>query len=531
MLRKRILLLIPLFSLIYFFFRGQKPYSFHHTKAVFEGKETAKEEFERIFATSLKDFDFFYQLDFTAQRLRLLPKLGEQEHRKAYEIMFPWLRKDNFEMQRAKGRFDGSGVVMVVNNINVRKAYTTIRNLDNSTEVQLFYLGAHELSPSHFKLLKSTQATLVNLFSEFPLLEKYSNTIDFAPFAILASTLEHIIYIEAGSILLTNPEQLSLEHEYQRYGVLFFKDANTKFSEKDNDYFHFAMAHMDAIFEPGYKIANPVVGRESVFYQNPSFLMIDKVRGYSGLRAVCSLMLTSAGQSKFLASEVFWVVFEAIGSEYGFYPNYPKALLDTSVDGYTDYDKVYFDSKGKLIWMSGDFVEKKLFKQDDGAIYLPSSIKLAEIRSLVRFDRIGTAVLPFNIYSLTTRQMKSIISVGTTTIEAYETYERSRSQPKQISPWSYKSLPCKPTTAKSAFSEWISERIDFWNSLDELFLRQKQHELYEFMRKLNSTTSSYSGMGIIYSCHPGIIKNTVISIQIVRKLGCNLPIELWYFIF
>jgi Mannosyltransferase putative len=525
------LLLIILFSIVYFLFKGEKPASFHHTKAIYKPKESVLEEYDRIFASSLDKFDHFYKLDFTAQRLRLLPKLTGAVFEEASAKLFPWYAKGKSKLHKAASRFTGAGVVMIVNNLNVKKVLTTLKNLDKSIAVELFYMGFMDLSLQNIQLLKTRLVTPVDLYTRLKNIDGLHQK-DIIPFVILASSFEHVIYLEVGSFLFTTPELLSLQPGYQRYGALFFKDGVTEFTQ-DDSYYHLAMAHMDALFMPDTIPMNPFIAGESSTYQNPSLLMIDKVRAFSGLTAVCTLMMASAGQSRFLLSEVFWVVFDTVGAEYSFYPHRPQALIDSSKDKHSVFDKVYLDDDGKILWMSGEMIDKNIFTKGNSTV-IPSSMKLAEIKSLARGYNGMKTVLPNNIYPLTSSQSNRILLTAETAIQARKTYDRSRKQPKQISPWSYKSVACKSSTSKAAFNEWVAERKGFWDSLDDYFLMEKQKELHRFMEKLNSTEitvkpESYSGEGIIYSCHPGIIKTTVISINIVRKYGCNLPIELWYF--
>lgn len=104
-------------------------------------------------------------------------------------------------------------------------------------------------------------------------------------------------------------------------------------------------------------------------------------------------------------------------------------------------------------------------------------------------------------------------------------------QPKQISPWSYKSPDCSYDTYRSAFDDWVDQKEPFWQTLTQEDINKERWEITEFIKSLEQESyedRNVSGRGILYSCHPGILKSTIISIKMLRQTGCRLPVQVWH---
>ena len=99
--------------------------------------------------------------------------------------------------------------------------------------------------------------------------------------------------------------------------------------------------------------------------------------------------------------------------------------------------------------------------------------------------------------------------------------------PKQISPWSYKSLECSHDMYKSEFTHWMKERI--WDKMFYL-INDYKRDLGLFLKNYqeSSRPQRYFGRGVVFSTHHRLVTYTLMSISFLRHHGSHLPVEVWY---
>lgn len=98
----------------------------------------------------------------------------------------------------------------------------------------------------------------------------------------------------------------------------------------------------------------------------------------------------------------------------------------------------------------------------------------------------------------------------------------------QISKWSYTNPTCSKLTYQSQFFAWVSDRETFWMGLTTMTLQMEAVKVKTVLAGLEGGGGGGSGDGIVYSCHPGIVTHTLVSIRVIRTFGCTLPVQLWY---
>lgn len=113
--------------------------------------------------------------------------------------------------------------------IIIANALTNIASLrrvyNSSIAIELFYVGEGDLSAANRqKLLKFEKVRLYNLLEyvdlEAATLRKYLSK----PFALLVSSFQHAMLIDADSIFLKDPAGLFKSKAYQETGTSFWND-------------------------------------------------------------------------------------------------------------------------------------------------------------------------------------------------------------------------------------------------------------------------------------------------------------------
>jgi hypothetical protein len=240
---------------------------------------------------------------------------------------------------------------------------------------------------------------------------------------------------------------------------------------------------------------------------------------------------------QFLEDDIYYLAFKTLGMTYGLVNLSPKAIVQLQNSGtvteYCEFDTAQVDrTAGQILWMTtNNFYKNKWSKTS------VESVRLGELKKRLE----NGCVLLLTRSPLSIPQKVQYVNVLESMRKSISFYNlKNDIQPAQISPWSYKSIACTKSTGKSAFHDWVKERIDIWNGYSDLYLLKQHRDLNSFLKTrfnftLGDDTSlmipfkDFSGSGIIYSCHPGITHHTLISIRIIRSFGCVLPIELWHY--
>ena len=75
----------------------------------------------------------------------------------------------------------------------------------------------------------------------------------------------------------------------------------------------------------------------------------------------------------------------------------------------------------------------------------------------------------------------------------------------------------------------LSRHHEFWSNLTTKDAENYRKEWQEFVWSTLDRKSSGKKRGIVYTCHDGIAKLNLVSILMLRKKGCELPIEVWHY--
>ena len=286
-------------------------------------------------------------------------------------------------------------------------------------------------------------------------------------------------------------------------------------------------------------------------------VLINKKKSLPGLLATCMLnsgnIRTETYKHIYGDKETFWMGFEIVQTPYIFNVYAPGTfwkesdnisnplqfitILEGAIGVSTNHKKnqmcsvqlMHVDHNRNPYWINGGLLHNKLHDPkklanmqewliEPGTWYLGDQdmlcITAEKDHKAIRFvkqeiDAIDQALV---IYSNTMDNFK----------------KRQVKMPSQLSPWSYTSTPCDQKTYASQFEHWIKEKYPFWIHHNDYFYQQYRRELVLHLRKNKAAQYSFSGRGIVYSCHPRIFRVTAISILFLRHHGCTLPIQIWH---
>jgi hypothetical protein len=96
--------------------------------------------------------------------------------------------------------------------------------------------------------------------------------------------------------------------------------------------------------------------------------------------------------------------------------------------------------------------------------------------------------------------------------------------------WSYETTGYCPKNAIALARDrdHTRDNLAFWESMSKDEISSHQKEWRSFIDTIKPRESSGT-KGIIYTSYPSSLKSTLISISLLRKYGCKLPVEIWYY--
>ncbi|PST83902.1 hypothetical protein C7T94_03915 [Pedobacter yulinensis] len=121
-------------------------------------------------------------------------------------------------------RFSGKGIVIAAGGLSyLTCTYITLKNLRRSgckLPVEVWHLS-YELSEEMCGLLESLDAKC-RVFN--PLVEKNFNSVALKPLAIIESSFEEVLYLDADNLVLRDPTYLFTTEPYKQFGQIFWPD-------------------------------------------------------------------------------------------------------------------------------------------------------------------------------------------------------------------------------------------------------------------------------------------------------------------
>ncbi len=128
-----------------------------------------------------------------------------------------------------KDRFSGRGVVMVAGKeeylTNAWVSVNMLRQFNQSLPIQLWYIGEEEINQEIINLLKPLNVRCIDArttLKKHPL--NHLGGWECHPYAIMNSSFEEVLFIDADNVCIKDPEYLFSTKEYEQTGAIFWPD-------------------------------------------------------------------------------------------------------------------------------------------------------------------------------------------------------------------------------------------------------------------------------------------------------------------
>jgi alpha 1,3-mannosyltransferase len=275
------------------------------------------------------------------------------------------------------------GIVIATGHKRFRFACHLIKNLRNVLEstlpIQIAYAGDSDLPVEHRKYLESIGPDI----STFDVTSVFDDTTlklveggwAIKAFALLASTFEQAMLLDADTIFLQKPENIFNDHPgYHKTGTLLFHDRllwQYGFKER-HEWWEKELAHT----ELSSTIKHSKVFVEKYAEEGDSgVVVVDKGRleVFIGLLHIC-WQNTYAVREAFTYrqgygdKESWWFGFELVATPYTMEDHYGAIVGHTSPSAPTkvcSFTIAHVDAKNKLLWYNGSLLKNKEISATD----------------------------------------------------------------------------------------------------------------------------------------------------------------------
>ncbi|KAF9579147.1 hypothetical protein BGW38_004723 [Lunasporangiospora selenospora] len=321
-----------------------------HVKTIYDGLSGRDRERERTLtqmAKSKPEIDFFLRLE---------------------KRLYPWThygRQTTFSLQRA---FNGRGIVICAGNNQFEFAVTAIQairaRLKSTLPIQVFHMGDGDLSPDRQKYFREMTTDIEVIDVTQTLDNGYMKLGGWAikPFAMLASSFEEVMFVDADVYFLQDPEVLFDDPGYKATGALFFYDRTLFPGWKDGANWLRSVTPMLSTFPPLSRMFRYLSAHE----QESGVVVINKKTRLLGMLAVCKM--NSKWERDHVSykvfhgdKETFWTGFEMIQEPYAFMRSYGGVIgelregNDKSVCG----AQMHQDHLRQPLWWNGGLYRNK----------------------------------------------------------------------------------------------------------------------------------------------------------------------------
>ena len=315
------------------------------------------------------------------EKLRVFKKLHELKYNnkslsseqsslyeKAEKYLFSWIKPSFSSTIEMRNSFSGNGIVICMGNGQFKMALATLKMIRNvhfsNLPIEVFYMGDHDLSAENRKVLESlndvTTRDIKTIFDDSQL--KLGGWA-IKTFAILASSFQNAMLIDADVVFLQSPDVLFASRIFGKYGSLFFHDRSLySHGEPTKKWFKDLFP-----YQSGYSKTLRVFQDKTAHEQESGVVLINKKMNIPALLASCTLNVGDIRDRtyKFVFGdkETFWVGFETVKSTYRFNGYYPGTIgvSKKSEGGYEICARqlLHVDEHQVPTWINGGIQESK----------------------------------------------------------------------------------------------------------------------------------------------------------------------------
>lgn len=259
--------------------------------------------------------------------------------------LFPWFPQTSISSSTTASK----GIVLLLGNNQFQDALLSIHTvrylLKSELPIEIFYGGPSDLEQEKARTLeeKFSNTTVRDLFDVLPALNN-SGISGWAmkPFAMVASTFQHVVFMDADSIWLQDPAAVFDFKGYKRAGSVFFHDrlllAAARGSPHNETKFH---KWLKSLFfnknSASFNLSPDADHLRSLQYklakheQESGVVVINKkTTALHGLLLTCTLLMpdkqTTVFDNSYGDKEAFWIAAELIKIPYYFVQGYGGAI-------------------------------------------------------------------------------------------------------------------------------------------------------------------------------------------------------------
>ncbi|KAI8349506.1 mannosyltransferase putative-domain-containing protein [Mortierella sp. GBAus27b] len=314
----------------------------------FSGKEEDRENKLLALTKTRPEVDFFLKLE-----------------KRLYPWAFKGGRRTSFSLHRS---YKGRGIVICAGNPQFEFVITSIlaiRNrLKSALPIQIFHMGNDDLSVERQTYLKEL-TTGIEIVDVTHILDNDHMSLSgwaIKPFAMLASSFEEVMFVDADAYFLQDPAVLFDDPGYLATGALFFYDRTLFPDWPDSANWVSSILPIMSSFPPKSRLFNFISAHE----QESGVVVINKRTRFTGMMSICKMNGRWERELHSYAQfhgdkETFWVGMEMVQEPYAFVRNHGGAIgelrpgNDKSVCG----AQLHEDHQGRPLWWNGGLWRNK----------------------------------------------------------------------------------------------------------------------------------------------------------------------------
>jgi hypothetical protein len=361
-------------------------------------QETSAKEPQSIYSVPSQDLELFEEtsskasIDWTqmSEKLRVFRKMHDkiwgtfangtdglllhEDQSKFYskveDHLFPWIKPGFQSTASMRSSFNGDGLILCAGNGQAKMAIATLRMLrevHNSTlPFEVFYIGEGDLSVENRALFEEIPFTATRDITKI-----FNNDIlklqgwAIKAFALLASSFQNSMLIDADVVFLQSPEILFQSKTFLKHGALFFHDRSL-FDHSENTMKWMNDLMSKSLSEYGKSLR--VFHKKTAHEMESGVVLINKKSNLPGLLASCFLNVGEVRdkvyQFVFGDKETFWIGFEMVGMDYHFNGHFPGNLGISSLEKDGRHilcarQILHLDETGSPFWINGGITVSK----------------------------------------------------------------------------------------------------------------------------------------------------------------------------
>jgi predicted transcriptional regulator len=284
-------------------------------------------------------------------------------------ILFPWLHVKFVSSLELIDTYKGNGIVICSGNGQAKLTMATIemiRSVHKSrVPIEIFYAGEDDLSKEwRQKMLEIPNTKVVDITRIFD--NEIAGIKGWAikPFAILASSFETVLLMDADVVFFQNPDNLLRSDFLLEHNTIFFRDRSLfECDKKTEKWFHDIMPKPPSSYSQTFRMFNGKTAHE----QESGVVVVNKKKAFVGLLAASAFNVKSLRDHTYRRvfgdKETFWLGFEAVREHYQFFPHLP-GNIGQSTDKNGKYricsrQILHLDESGQPLWVNGGIQESK----------------------------------------------------------------------------------------------------------------------------------------------------------------------------